>query len=200
MLSAASLLLSLCLSPDVSAQNYDKQAPLTLLNRSVLDRSRKAIQRDDISTRSAIMRLVLEADQLMQHPVPSPTASDTRVLKTVCSEARTLGEAYYLTGQEKYAARVYDYIRPWLTDPATRIPPQLSADTDFAAMSDIIDMLDEALDHEALGFAIVLKGQHMCKSMRGVKNPGAMSVSYYTGIFKQDAAARNEFLQMIKMQ
>ncbi len=64
---------------------------------------------------------------------------------------------------------------------------------------DIIDMLDDALDHEALGFAIVLKGQHMCKSMRGVKNPGAMSVSYYTGIFKQDAATRNEFLQMIKM-
>lgn len=142
ILSAASLLLSLCLSPVVSAQNYDKQAPLTLLNRSVLDRSRKAIQRDDISTRSAIMRLVLEADQLMQHPVPSPTVSDTRVLKTVCSEARTLGEAYYLTGQEKYAARVYDYIRPWLTDPATRIPPQLPASTDFAAMSDIIDMLD----------------------------------------------------------
>jgi len=65
---------------------------------------------------------------------------------------------------------------------------------------DIIDMLDEALDHEALGFAIVPKGQHMCKSMRGVKNPGAMSVSYYTGIFKQDPATRNEFLQMIKMQ
>ena len=65
---------------------------------------------------------------------------------------------------------------------------------------DIIDMLDEALDHEALGFAIVIKGQHMCKSMRGVKNPGAMSVSYYTGIFKQDPATRNEFLQMIKMQ
>lgn len=65
---------------------------------------------------------------------------------------------------------------------------------------DIIDMLDDALNHEALGFAIVLKGQHMCKSMRGVKNPGAMSVSYYTGIFKQDSAARNEFLQMIQLQ
>lgn len=64
---------------------------------------------------------------------------------------------------------------------------------------DIIDMLDDALDHEALGFAIILKGQHMCKSMRGVKNPGPMSVSYYTGKFKQDPATRNEFLQMIKM-
>lgn len=65
---------------------------------------------------------------------------------------------------------------------------------------DIIDMLDDALNHEALGFAIVLTGQHMCKSMRGVKNPGNMSVSYYTGIFKQDMATRNEFLQMVKMQ
>lgn len=64
---------------------------------------------------------------------------------------------------------------------------------------DIIDMLDEALDHEALGFAIILKGQHMCKSMRGVKNPGPMSVSYYTGKFKTDASTRNEFLQMIQM-
>ena len=142
ILSAISLLLCLCLAPDTAAQNYEKLSPLTLLNRSVLDKSRSAILRDDIPTRPALARLVSDADQLMQHPVPSPTITDARVLKTVCSEVLAFGEAYYLTGQEKYAARVYDYIRPWLTDPATRLSPQLPAGTDFVAMSGIIDMLD----------------------------------------------------------
>lgn len=142
ILSIVSFLLCFCFSPYTAAHNNDNLEPLTLLNRSVLDRSRRAILRDDSSTRSAVARLVSEADQLMQHQVPSPTVSDTRVLKTVCSEVRALGEAYYLTGQEKYADRVYDYIRPWMTDPVTRIPPQLPASTDFVAMSNIIDMLD----------------------------------------------------------
>lgn len=63
--------------------------------------------------------------------------------------------------------------------------------------SDIIEMLDEALDHKALGFAIVLKGMHMCKSMRGVKNKGNMCVSLFTGVFKEDPSARSEFYQMM---
>lgn len=142
VLSAISLILCFCFAPDAAAQNYDNLEPLTLLNRSVLDKSRRAILRDDISTRPAVARLVSEADQLMQNPVPSPTTGDDQVLKTVCREVRTLGEAYYLTGQEKYAARVFDYIRPWMTDPLTRISPKLPASTDFVAMSNIIDMLD----------------------------------------------------------
>lgn len=59
---------------------------------------------------------------------------------------------------------------------------------------DIVNMLSEALDGEALGFAIILKGKHMCKSMRGVKNNGPMCTSYYTGLFKEDAQLRNEFI------
>ncbi|MBQ0086505.1 MAG: alginate lyase family protein [Bacteroidales bacterium] len=142
MLSALSLLLCLCLMPEASAQNYDNLEPLTLLNRSVLDKSHRAIQRDDITVRDAAARLISEADRLMQNPIPSPTAGDTEVLKTVCGQVRTLGEAYYLTRQEKYAARVYDYIRPWMTDAATRLSPRLPADSDFVAMSNIIDLLD----------------------------------------------------------
>ncbi len=141
-LAALSLLLCFCFAQDTAAQNYDNLEPLTLLNRSVLDRSRRAIQRDDITVRTAATRLISEADRLMQCPIPSPSAGDSKVLKTVCGEVRTLGEAYYLSGQEKYAARVYDYIRPWMTDPATRISPKLPADADFVAMSHIIDMLD----------------------------------------------------------
>ena len=65
---------------------------------------------------------------------------------------------------------------------------------------DIIDMLSDALGGEAQGFAIVMKARHMCKSMRGVKNPGAMTVSYFTGCFRSDESLRKEFYEMIAMQ
>ncbi len=65
---------------------------------------------------------------------------------------------------------------------------------------DIVEMLSDALNNQAQGFAIVLRGTHMCKSMRGVKNKGQMSVSYFTGVFRCNDALRNEFYQMIAMQ
>ena len=65
---------------------------------------------------------------------------------------------------------------------------------------DIVEMLSDALNYQAQGFAIVLRGTHMCKSMRGVKNKGQMSVSYFTGVFRCNDALRNEFYQMIAMQ
>ncbi|MBQ0073420.1 MAG: GTP cyclohydrolase I [Prevotella sp.] len=65
---------------------------------------------------------------------------------------------------------------------------------------EIIDMLSAALDDKAEGFAIVMKGKHMCKTMRGVKNKGDMTVSYFTGCFKKNRQLRNEFFQMINMQ
>ena len=63
---------------------------------------------------------------------------------------------------------------------------------------DIIEMLSDALDNDALGFAIVLNGKHMCKTMRGVKNNGNMIVSYYTGQFKDNYNLRQEFLKHIE--
>jgi GTP cyclohydrolase I len=65
---------------------------------------------------------------------------------------------------------------------------------------EIIDMLSEALDGCAGGFAIVMKGKHLCKSMRGIGNDGDMTVSHFTGCFKEDAQLRNEFFSMIHMQ
>lgn len=65
---------------------------------------------------------------------------------------------------------------------------------------EIIDMLSEALDGCAGGFAIVMKGKHLCKSMRGIRNDGDMTVSHFTGCFKEDAQLRNEFFRMIHMQ
>lgn len=66
---------------------------------------------------------------------------------------------------------------------------------------DIVNMLSEALEGKALGFAIVLKGQHLCKTMRGVRNNGKMTVSHFTGVFTQnDTTKREEFYKLIDMQ
>lgn len=65
---------------------------------------------------------------------------------------------------------------------------------------DIIKMLDAALNGKALGFAIVMRGQHLCKSMRGVRNKGKMTVSHFTGVFKEDPDMRNEFYKLIDLQ
>ncbi len=62
---------------------------------------------------------------------------------------------------------------------------------------DIVEMLDKALGGTARGFAILMRGRHMCKAMRGVRNDGEMTVSYYTGEFKTDASLRAEFLSII---
>lgn len=62
---------------------------------------------------------------------------------------------------------------------------------------DIVDMLEDALGGEALGFAIMLKGKHLCKSMRGVKNDGNMCTIHYRGAFKQDTQLQNQFMGLI---
>lgn len=65
---------------------------------------------------------------------------------------------------------------------------------------DIIKMLDAALNGKALGFAIVMRGQHLCKTMRGVRNKGKMTVSHFTGVFNDDPDKRNEFYKLIDLQ
>lgn len=65
---------------------------------------------------------------------------------------------------------------------------------------EIIKMLDAALNGKALGFAIVMRGQHLCKTMRGVRNKGKMTVSHFTGVFKDDPDKRNEFYKLIDLQ
>lgn len=65
---------------------------------------------------------------------------------------------------------------------------------------DVENMLSEALDGEVQGMAIVMKGTHLCKTMRGVKNNGQMTVSHLTGIFLENDEARREFYKLIEMQ
>lgn len=65
---------------------------------------------------------------------------------------------------------------------------------------DVLDMLEEALEGKVLGLAIVMRGKHLCKSMRGVRNNGDMTVARLTGAFKTDETVRREFYSLIKMQ
>lgn len=65
---------------------------------------------------------------------------------------------------------------------------------------DIVEMLTEALDGYVDGMAIVMRGTHMCKSMRGVKNQGMMTVSHLSGLFKEDEMCRREFYKLIDLQ
>lgn len=65
---------------------------------------------------------------------------------------------------------------------------------------EIVNMLDKALNGQVQGFALVMKGQHLCKTMRGVKNNGKMTVAHFTGIFKESADKREEFYRLINMQ
>lgn len=65
---------------------------------------------------------------------------------------------------------------------------------------DVVEMLSEALNGEALGFALVMKGKHLCKTMRGVRNDGFMTVAHLSGEFKTNSEARKEFYKLIDLQ
>lgn len=64
---------------------------------------------------------------------------------------------------------------------------------------DIVDMIEEALgsEHPALGIALVMKGQHLCKTMRGARKEGEMTSSYLTGLFKTEPSLRAEFMNFV---
>lgn len=64
---------------------------------------------------------------------------------------------------------------------------------------DIIEMLNQALNGKVRGFAILLRGRHLCKTMRGVRNRGEMAVTLFTGQFKKDSKLRTEFLKMVEL-
>lgn len=65
---------------------------------------------------------------------------------------------------------------------------------------DIVSMLQNALGEEnpPLGIALVMEGEHLCKTMRGAKKKGTMTSSYLTGAFKTDPSLRAEFMRFVK--
>ena len=64
---------------------------------------------------------------------------------------------------------------------------------------EIVEMISKALNHNVQGIAIVMKGKHLCKSMRGIKNDGNMSVSHFTGVFNINEDLKKEFYKLIDL-
>ena len=60
----------------------------------------------------------------------------------------------------------------------------------------IADAMMEAL--EPLGVFVVIEAEHLCMTMRGVKKPGALTItSAVRGIFKDNAATRAEAMSFV---
>ncbi|GIP19700.1 GTP cyclohydrolase 1 [Paenibacillus montaniterrae] len=63
--------------------------------------------------------------------------------------------------------------------------------------SQIANVLEEELSPQ--GVIVVVEGEHLCMCARGVKKPGSKTITTATrGIYKEDAALRAEFMQLIK--
>jgi GTP cyclohydrolase IA len=62
--------------------------------------------------------------------------------------------------------------------------------------SEIVDTLEK--DAQAYGAAILIKAEHLCMNMRGIKKPGSKTVTTcFSGVFKTDNKARKEALQLL---
>lgn len=62
---------------------------------------------------------------------------------------------------------------------------------------DIAECMDKML--EPKGVMVVIQAEHLCMAMRGVKKPGASTVtSAAHGAFKDDQSTRMEFLELIR--
>ena len=63
--------------------------------------------------------------------------------------------------------------------------------------SEVADAIMKYLDAE--GVLVVVEGEHMCMTMRGVKKPGTKTVTTsYRGIFKEDATLRREVMMLLQ--
>ncbi len=52
---------------------------------------------------------------------------------------------------------------------------------------------------DAFGCVVVVEAEHLCMGMRGVKAPGSITItSEVRGVFKDDASARSEVMQLLR--
>lgn len=92
----------------------------------------------------------------------------------------------YIVGLSK-VARVVDYFSSKL-----QVQERL--------VQEITDYLWEQLSDNPekvapIGMGIMMEGEHLCKTMRGVKKKGIMTTTCFKGAFLDNPAVRNEFLQ-----
>ncbi|SMG51700.1 GTP cyclohydrolase I FolE [Paenibacillus aquistagni] len=63
--------------------------------------------------------------------------------------------------------------------------------------TEIADILEEVLKPQ--GVIVVVEGEHLCMCARGVRKPGSKTVTTAArGVFKTDAAGRQEFMSLLK--
>ncbi|WP_300350426.1 GTP cyclohydrolase I FolE [Clostridium sp.] len=63
---------------------------------------------------------------------------------------------------------------------------------------EIADSIMESLD--AKGVMVVIEGEHMCMTMRGVRKPGTKTITTtYRGSFLKDESLKNDVFRMISM-
>jgi GTP cyclohydrolase I len=63
--------------------------------------------------------------------------------------------------------------------------------------ADIAESLNRALNPK--GVMVVVAAEHLCMTMRGIKKPGALTVtSVVTGLFRQNPATRAEAMKLIE--
>ena len=61
----------------------------------------------------------------------------------------------------------------------------------------VADWLNRELQPRAVG--VVLEAEHLCMSLRGVRKPGSRTVtSSLTGLLREDARTREEFLSLVR--
>jgi len=66
--------------------------------------------------------------------------------------------------------------------------------------NEIVDEIEKALcvnKNKPLGIALVMKGEHLCKTMRGARKKGIMTTSVMRGVFKTKSETRSEFLKLV---
>lgn len=65
--------------------------------------------------------------------------------------------------------------------------------------AEIVNILEN--DAQAIGAAILIKAEHLCMNMRGIRKPGTKTVTTcFAGIFKTDDKARKEALQLLSLE
>lgn len=47
--------------------------------------------------------------------------------------------------------------------------------------------------------AVILRGEHLCMSARGIRTPGVMTSSVMRGVFRNEYQTRMEFLRLVEM-
>jgi GTP cyclohydrolase I len=63
-------------------------------------------------------------------------------------------------------------------------------------VKEILDAIEKEI--KPRGIALVMKGTHLCKTMRGAKKEGEMITSDLRGCFRTSELCRNEFMRFVK--